>query len=445
VGTLVTLRNVSPLVLLVLAGGLLPSAQGAAPDPVFSAVPFNRWLADREQTHFRWAVHVGGAELSSHQRLLTKVEIQVDGNELVNRRGHGQLVMMVQFQDSAERVYQTHGTVDLENVKDDTGKSNIIYIQSAFVLPGDYRVSTLIFDTKTGEHSALQKPLHVNPLHNEPLPGAWGDLPAVELLPGMDTPDDWFRPDIAGRLQLPLSARRPIRVEVLMNASSSVPAKGLSVGTVSNRGLAYLVPALKVLSQMDVRGGVLHATLLDIPKRRVIFEQDAVHQLEWPRLRDSLKEADTNKIDVHSLEHREQNPQFFVEQVRQRLEGAGRGNGEAQPDGEPFRVLIVLSGPMTFDSGEDTHPIELNGKPNGRVYYVRYHSPPVRQPVNPLIEGPYFGRGRTRAAQQPQAPEEPFDSLAPLLKPLEPRLFDVYSPEQFRKTVNSLLEEIGRL
>ncbi len=231
-----------------------------------------------------------------------------------------------------------------------------------------------------------------------------------------------------------------------MNASSSVAAKGLSVGTVSNRGLAYLVPALKVLSQMDVGGGgAPHVALLDIPKRRVIFEQDTVHQLEWPRLRESLKEADTNKIDVHSLEHREQNPQFFVDQVRQRLEGAGRGNGEAPVAGEPFRVLIVLSGPMTFDSGEDTHPIELTGKPNGRVYYVRYHSPPVRPPVNPLIEGPYFGRGRTRAVQQPPAQVEPFDSLAPLLKPLEPRLFEVYSPEQFRKTVNSLLEEIGKL
>jgi len=442
VGKLVTLRNVLPVVLLGFAGGLLPRALGAAADPVFSAVPFNRWLAEGEQTHFRWTVRVGGAELSSHQRLQTKVEVQVDGTELINRRGHGQLVMMVQFQDSAERVYQTHGVIDLENVKDDAGKSNVIYIQYAFVLPGDYRVSTLIFDAKTGEHSALQKSLHVNPLHNDPLPGAWADLPPVELLVGMDAPDDWFRPDITGRLQLPVSTHRPVRVEVLMNASSSVAGKGLSVGTVSNRGLAYLVPALKVLSQMDVAGGAPHVTLLDIPKRRVIFEQDAAHQLEWPRVRESLKEADTNKIDVRSLEHREQNPQFFVEQIRQRLAGA---NGETQAVGEPFRVLIVLSGPMTFDSGEDTHPIELGGKPNGRVYYVRYHSPPVRQLVNPLLEGPYFGRGRTRAAQQPPAQVEPFDSLAPLLKPLEPRLFEVYSPEQFRKTVNSLMEEIGRL
>ncbi len=185
--------------------GLAPArASGATADPVFAAVPFNRWLADGEQTHFRWTVRVGGAELSSHQRLQTKVEIQVDGTELLNRRGHGQLVMMVQFQDSAEKVYQTHGAVDLENVKDDVGKSNIIYIQYAFVVPGDYRVSTVIFDAKTGEHSATQKPLHVSPLHNDPLPGAWADLPAVELLARDGRAGRLrFRPDITGRLQLP--------------------------------------------------------------------------------------------------------------------------------------------------------------------------------------------------------------------------------------------------
>ena len=54
------------------------------------------------------------------------------------------------------------------------------------MLPGDYRVSMVIFDTKTGEHSAMQKPLHVNALRNDPLPLAWKDLPAVELLHAID-------------------------------------------------------------------------------------------------------------------------------------------------------------------------------------------------------------------------------------------------------------------
>jgi hypothetical protein len=238
-----------------------------------------------------------------------------------------------------------------------------------------------------------------------------------------------------------------------MNAAASGPIlapgvvrvpgviQGLGVGTISNRGLANVVPALKVLSQMDVNGGSLHVTLLDIPKRRVIFEQDAVRQLEWPRMRDALTEADPNKIDVRSLAHREQNAQFFVEQVRQRLGGSNPPGTE-----EPFRVLIVLSGPTTFNSGEDMHPIEINGKPNGKVYYVRYHLPPERIAIQSMID-PVMSRGRRNipGAGLPPAAAEPFDSLGSLLKPLQPRLFEVYTPEQFRKTLSSLLEEIARL
>jgi hypothetical protein len=47
--------------------------------------------------------------------------------------------------------------------------------------------------------------------------------------------------------------------------------------------------------------------------------------------------------------------------------------------------------------------------------------------------------------QQPTGPAEAFDSLQGVLKPLQPRLYDVYSPDQFRKALSSLLDEIARL
>ena len=98
------LKTLLPWLALGLASiSTAPAQNSGAPDPVFSAVPFERWLAEGEPTHFRWSVRVGGAELNSHQRLQTRVEIQVDGNELVSRRGHGELVVMIQFEDGAKR------------------------------------------------------------------------------------------------------------------------------------------------------------------------------------------------------------------------------------------------------------------------------------------------------------------------------------------------------
>ena len=434
-----TFKPLLPLLALGLAGFSTVRAQdGGALDPVFSVVPFERWLTEGEPTHFRWSVRLGGAELNSHQRLQTRLEIQVDGNELVSRRGHGELVVMIQFEDSGKRLYQTHGSIDLQDVKDDAGKSNVQYLQDAFVLPGDYRVGVVIVDAKTRDHWAGQKTLHVNPLRNDPLPGAWKDLPAVELLRASEAPDSWYIPYVGAHLQLPVAARRPVRVEVLMNASPSGPSRGLNTGTANNRNLANLVPALKVLSQMEVAGGSLHVTLLDIPNRRVIFEQDAVHQLDWKRLRQVLTEVDPNKIDVHSLEHREQNASYFMQQVRERLGPSGAAN-------EPLHVLIVLAAPMTLDSGEKSRPLESEAKPQGPLYFVRYHLPPERMPL--VYESPsrMGRRNYPGGMQQPAAQPEAFDSLQPLLKPLQPRLYDVYSPEQFRKALSSLLDEIARL
>src|ERR1700676_2857567 len=178
-------------------------AQGGALDPAFKKIPFYQWIDQGDQAHIRWTAHVLPVELSNHQRFQAKIDIQVDGNELARRRGKGFMVILVQFTDSQNRIYQTHEAIDLQLIKDDIGRSNISYIPAAFVTPGDYRISLAIFDTATGEHSAMRLPLHVNPAKNDPLPSAWRDLPPVEILRAAQTPDDLFLPNITGRLHLP--------------------------------------------------------------------------------------------------------------------------------------------------------------------------------------------------------------------------------------------------
>ena len=332
--------------------------------------------------------------------------------------------MLVQFNDSEGRVYQTHKALDLQEMKETAGKMNFIYSQDAFVLPGDYRISLGVFDTKTGDHSVAQRMLHVGPLKNDPLPAAWRDLPPVELL--HDAPDQGLLPSLTGRLNLPLETRRPVRVELLVNASGQA--------TKSNWG--ELIPALSVLSDMNLRNGALNVVLLDLARQKVVFEQNVTRGLDWRKLEAGFKEADPKVIDVHSLEKRGRSAQFFVKQVGQRIADAG----------EPVRVLIVLTGPMAFDSGENLHAIELGAKPAGKLFYIRYHSPAPKPEFRPTYEEPRYGR-RQIPPGLPRAPAlaEPVDELERTVKPLDPRVFDVYTPEQFRKALGTLIEEISRL
>lgn len=417
--------------LLFVLVGCAGLAQDGDRDPAFGPVPFDQWLAGSEPPRIRWSTRVFPADLSKFQRLRARVEIQVDGEEVGKRRGRGSLVMLVQFNDSQGRAYQTHKVVDLQNIQEAAGKMSFIYSQDAFVLPGDYRISLGVFDTETEDHSVAQRMLHVNPLKNDPLPAAWRDLPPVELL--RDAPDQGLLPSINGRLNLPVETRRPVRVELLVNAS----------GQAERSNWGELIPALSVLSDVKVRNGTFHFALLDLARQRVAFEQDVGGNLDWRKLEAGFKEADPKVIDVHSLEQRGHSAQFFVKQVGQRIADAG----------EPVRVVVALTGPTAFDSGENLHAIELGAKPAGKLFYIRYHSPAPRPDFRPAFQEPRFepryGRRPNpmtlpRPTPRP-VPSEPIDALERTVKPLDPRVFDVYTPEQFRKALGTLMQEISRL
>ena len=100
---------------------------------------------------------------------------------------------------------------------------------------------------------------------------------------------------------------------------------------------------------------------------------------------------------------------------------------------------------MGFASGEDLHPIEPAERSDRRIYYFRYHSlPPPLLMTPPSLDAL---RGRRSVPAIPSRPLslEPLDSLVSLIKPLQPRVFDIYSPEQFRKALSTMLDEISRL
>ena len=428
-----------PVVLALCAAFAENPPYNSGSDPAFGKIPFDRWLTERDQGHFQWTARVSGAELANSQRLRVRIEIQVDGNELVRRRSQGQLVFFTQFSDNDHHRFQNHGAIELKDVTDAAGKSNFTYTPTALVVPGDYRVDIAILDTGNEEHATMQRTLHVAPLKSDPLPGSWQDLPAVEFTESGDPPDVWFQPHLTGRLHLPLETRRPVQVEVLLNASPSATGPTpFREGHTNNRNLVDLLPALKVVSQMDLSQGRLNVSLLDLTQRKVLFTQDGTdprkQPLDWPRLQPALLTADPNKIDVHALEDSRQNAQFFLEQVQRRMMAD-----------DPARALIVLSAPMQFTSGEDVHPVQIPEGTRARIFYIRYHALPVRAP----LVSPFEGRGNRRFGYPPQQraishPESP-DQLEPLLKPLQPRVFDVYDPEQFRKALADVMKELARL
>ena len=401
-------------------------AQRGSLDPAFEKIPFDQWLKERAQPPFRWTAATPHAELSFHQRLILRVEAKVDGRDLESRRGDGELVFFVQITGRDGNRFQNHSTVQLNKLDPNIKAADLQCTETAFVLPGEYRLAVGLLDTGTGEHSVSQSQFRVASPHNF-LADAWHDLPPVEFIGKEEASDDYYLPRIRGRLQWAASAHTPARINVILNVAPSVAEPGTHPS--QNGDLAALLPTLKAISQTGSTSLSEHVALLDLARRRVAFQQDQVHDLDWPRLKASLTEANTASIDVHSLTERHHDAQFFVSQVRNLLRAS-----EKLPC-----VLVVLTNPVAFESGEDLEPVSTEALPACSVFYIRYHEPVQRMsPFDPQMGGRGRGSRRGGGPIHTRAPREVVDQLEATLKPLSPKVFDVQTPDQFTKALGEI-------
>lgn len=409
------------------------SAQSKSPDTEFTQIPFDRWVAEGPREQIPWKVIVKPPALSVYQRLLACVEVRIDGKEVIPRQGKGQLVTLIQMSDSSGRTYREHGDYNFEKVDPEIRKSNLIFSFDVLVVPGEYGIALVLYDSATQERSVTLRTLHVDAFRNDPLVGSWRDFPPVEILPQEDTPDAWYRPTLAGRFYLPLKTRSRVRIEVLANLASG--RRRSSEGT-----LGYILPLIKLFSQVEVTNGSLDVAAIDIDRRRVSFEQPGGRDLDWPRLKAALRESNPDVIDVASLAGRKQNASFFATEMVRRISGHGDSGGS--PAGGDPRVFIVLSSGVRFDDGTKVHPIQLDGPCNCRVFYLRFV--PAH---NSRIVGFQVPPPTPSARRMPNPPDRmtPYDSLPDILKPLHPRVFTVQSPEVVRRALARMLSEISQM
>ena len=114
----------------------------------------------------------------------------------------------------------------------------------------------------------------------------------------------------------------PARINVILNIAPSVPVPGSR--RPQSGEMAALLPTLKAISQTGSASVSEHVEVLDLARRRVVFHQEDVQELDSPRLKASLGEANTASIDIHSLSERHHDAQFFVSEVRALLRASDK-------------------------------------------------------------------------------------------------------------------------
>ena len=410
-------------------------------DPFFSSVPFERWHAEGKRKQIRWDVEFFPVELSVHQRLLARVRIEINRDAALEPAPRA-LAIFVEYRDRSGGIWQTH-ILPGRRHGGDTAELQTVVFGNAFVLPGSYVVSVAVFDQTTHERSFVSHRIQAKAPAGDPLPHAWDGLPAVEFLPPrVDAPDEWFLPSITTHLALPVPTHRPVRLDVIVNATPG----GNMAGSTSalRRNMSVLIPSLKVISQIEPEQGSIHVRMLDLVARRIAFEQNEARTratgdphsdgdnwpaLDWPRLRRFFVESRPGIIDARALAWFWKMRSFFWDQV---LAAQGAPRRDA-------RVVLVLSGPAFFPGQEAIPQSETEWAQNACIYYVRYR---------PFESFPRRVRSRPGAHPFPATPlvrPMPEDELEIAARKLNARVFDVTSPVEFRRAVAAVMGQLAGL
>lgn len=393
---------------IALLAASAAAGQSGRRDAVFSEVSFDQWRAEGNQTLLHSSFEIVPPELSPFQRIVAGVKVELESPELFEHHAR----ILVQFEDADGGAWQTHGAPGHDPE----------FVQNAFVLPGDYSVSVAIFDPVTLRHGFMEKKLHVPPLKAEPLPGAWDGLPRVEFLPPDPAlPDSWFLPSLTGRLNLPVETQRRVHIDVLVNTTPSDSLHD-SVSEL-RRNMSVVIPSLKVFSQIALSNGTMDVSLVDLVNRRIAPAPN------WDDMKARLIQANPAIVDVHALDARAKMRGFMLDEIEKRIAG------------EAPRVVIVLSGPAFLQNQEPVARLDLPPDPNRRVFYIRCRLIP-RSVLAP--------RPRPRPGARPHPPlpgffRLPLDDLEEPLDSSGAMLFDVITPEQFRRVLASVIGQISRL
>ena len=402
------------IVITAVLGGLQGVLRAQRPDPFFAQTEFSQWASQGPVEQIPWQLRVIPGDLTAYQRIVGHYVIDVAGRYFRQRPESGDMIALVQVADGAGRIYQEHSIVFMDS-KNPELKRGGFFAWHAFMLPGEYEVTLALYDKSTRKRSFARRALRVEPLSKDPLPDAWRDLPSVEFLRSpARPPDSYFHPEAVGRLRLPLVARRPVRIEVLANLTGTGRAM-VSHGAY-NFNLGSLLPILRAFSQIDVRGGTLNIEVLDLVRRQVAFQQEDARELDWPRLKTAVTGADPTKVDVHALEDIKHTAAFLRKEVARRIE-----SGAGPPDALP--VLILISSAALFDSLSDIRDTLLPSECLCVVYYVRYDPVALRFHVA-LAD---------------------FDNVKKVLKPLPVRTRVADSPQDLRRIMADIMDEVSKM
>jgi hypothetical protein len=369
-------------------------------------LPLERWLAQGEVTQIPWKTVVGLPRLRMDQRFEISFNGRIDGKELRGTQASRELVFVAGISDMGGRML-VKPKASRQSYEAKLNKEvQVRFSDCVFMQPGDYVLWIMVYDRNSERHNLLKRHIRIPQFSSDPLPNLNTRLPVAEF-PRVDGGNPAAPETSPGAMLLPITTKGPLHVELIsiLAAPDQWAARSDLVRFDNNEVLA----ATGLLSQMQLKSGSVSLFTLDLVNRTVPFRQFDLSEFDWGSLAKTFTPvADNQRISLPALQALKQRSDFLRNWVLERL-------GLPLVPQRARRVMIFVSGTLSFARGSDLTPLRSGCSDDCRVYHLRMRV----------------------------SSDDVFDDLGKLIQPLHPKTFNIYLPTDFRKALGEIVQDLN--
>jgi hypothetical protein len=412
------------------------------------------WLRGKDRQAFPCKVQLMPVHLTYQQRFLEEIRVTIKASALEGGQPRD-LHFLLKLADAEGRWYDgdeyNHFRVPANLANDNEAR----FGAGLYLKPGHYTIAILVYDSVAGEGNLWRKQINIAPPKHDALPGLDRDVRAVEYIanypdanlsatsrragwtgneanPRVHNPPRWNDPapgvpvvpmptppvvnatwDLPhGRDSLPVHSSQPLNVDVVLDFSeeNSPDLKHAESAAEFQQKAGRLLQIGRLLSRMKTGGGSVRVFAIESSRMRILFGPLNAEGLRWDPLQHTIRTVDNNTLSIAELEQRNGVPVF----LHDFLSGLITAPGSCEADGKAAAhavIYIPAVNPQAeaasgFDGG--------NAQCRAHAYYIR-------------PEGWSSSRGNLEKA----------------LQPLGVRSYGAASPEDFRKSLGRLLDDLA--
>src|SRR5438093_6346332 len=371
------------------------------------SIPISDWINGGEQAEIPWDLRLSDPHLRIDQRLEVSYLIRLNAKDL-NRTGKAHELFFVSRISSPDGEWLDQPNIARYVVEQELPKGvQTQFFMRVCVQPGDYVLWLVLYDRQTGRHNVGRRRIRVPEFRRDPLPDIYRHMPLVEF-PQIDESEQNGPGFLTSRLYLPVHNKHALEVELISTLSPPEQWTGRTRALRPHND--NTIGAIIALSQLELAGGTLSITGLDLVRHQVIFEEPSIRGPNWQSLMEALKKAQSPELSAQALQGSKNNGAFFREFLSRRINSDGF-------DRSPTRVLILVTSSQSFPRGSDLTPLQVEGDCHCRVYHLRFR--------------------RNMA--------DVFDEIEKIIKPLHPRTFNLITPRDLRKAIAEIVGDLEKL